>query len=275
MAGTMAYDGLGLGFAALLLAAGLAAGFLGGLIGAGGGLIVVPVLYHAFSAWGVDAAIRMPLVVGTALAAVVPTALLGARSHWRRGNVDTAIARRLALPVLLGAVLAGSLSGRINGSLLCLAFALVATVVSVNLARKTALTLGHGLPGAWGTGLIGAGIGFASTLVGIGGSTLAVPLLHALRMPMRTAVGTASVLGLLIGLPGAVAFMVTGWGDPRVPAGCVGYVNLAAVALIFPASTVAISFGARFTGVLNERVLRALFALFLALTAFKMISALS
>lgn len=261
-----------LGYSAALLAAGLLAGFLGGMIGAGGGLIIVPVLYHAFVAFGIAPEVRMHLVVGTALAAVVPTSLLGARQHWQRGNVDAAIARRLALPVLAGSVLAGMAAGKIDSAVLSLVFAAVAALVSANMALKNSITLRQGLPGVFATGLMGAGIGSVSTLVGIGGATLTVPLLHALRTPMPVAIGTASVLGSLIGLPGAIAFMASGWGDARVPPGSIGYVNLAAAAIVFPASALAIPLGARFTRRVNERALRALFAVFLALTALRMVT---
>jgi uncharacterized membrane protein YfcA len=259
------------GFACALLGAGLAAGFLGGLVGAGGGLIVVPVLYHTFAGLGVEPAVRMHLVIGTALAAVVPMSLIGARAHWLRGNVSLPILQRLALPVLLGSVLAGTIAGKVNARELSLVFVLVAAVVSVNLALKKGITLGAGLPGPLGTGLIGGAIGSLSTLVGIGGATLAVPVLHALRTPMPVAVGTASALGGVIGLPGALGFMASGLGDSRLPAGSIGYVNLVAVAMIFSASAVAVSWGARFTQRVNERLLRTLFAVFLALTAARML----
>ncbi len=263
-----------LGFGLLLLTSGLAAGFLGGMIGAGGGLILVPVLYHAFSALGVDPDIRMHLVVGTALAAVVPTSIVGARAHWLRGNVNTSIVKRLAIPVLLGSIAAGKISGSVGGKELSLVFAFVALLVSVNMALKNGVALGGELPGILGTSLMGASIGFLSTLVGIGGATLTVPLLYSFRTPMPIAIGTASTLGSLIGLPGAIAFVVSGWNDPRLAPGSIGYVNLAAVAIIFPASTLAISAGARLTRRVNEHLLRAMFALFLALTALRMLTSL-
>lgn len=263
-----------LAFGCALLCAGFVAGFFGGMIGAGGGLVVIPVLYHTFAGLGVEPAVRMHLVVGTALAAVVPMSLAGARAHWLRGNIDRAILERLALPVLLGSLLAGALSGRVGGKELALVFASAAALVSLNMMLKNGMKLGNGLPGPFWSAVIGTVIGSVSTLVGIGGATLTVPVLHAFRTPMPIAVGTASALGSLIGLPGAIAFMASGLGDARVPPGSLGYVNLVAAAIIFPVSAVAISWGARFTRQVNERVLRAAFAAFLALTAARMFFAL-
>jgi uncharacterized protein len=263
-----------LGSGVVLLLAGFLAGFLGGMIGAGGGLIVVPVLYHTFFVLGVDPSIRMHLAIGTALAAVIPTSMIGARSHWLRGNVDLSIVKRLAPPVLLSSVLAGTVSGRLDSKELGIVFALLAILLSINIALKKAFTLGDGLPGILGSNLLGAGIGFLSTLIGIGGATLTVPLLHAYRVPMPIAIGTASTLGAMVGLPGAIAFMSNGWGDPRLPLGSMGYVNLMAVAIIFPASAIAISLGAKVTHLINERMLRSLFAIFLIFSALRMIFAL-
>jgi len=267
--------GAWLGFASVLLAAGLLAGFLGGLVGAGGGLIVVPVLYHAFGSLGVEPSHTTHMAVGTALAAVVPMSVIGARAHWRRGNVSVALFKRLAIPVAVGALVAGALAGKVDSRSLSLAFALAATLIAVNMAMKKGLVLGDGLPGPLGTTLIGMAIGSVSTLVGIGGATLTVPILHAYRTPMPKAVGTAATLGALIGLPGAVAFVVGGMNVANLPLGSIGYVNMPAVAILFPASAVAISWGAKFTQSVNERLLRAAFATFLAITAAKMILTVS
>lgn len=264
-----------LGFGLALFGAGLLAGFLGGVIGAGGGLIVVPVLYHTFEGLGVDPAVRMHMAVGTALAAVVPMALLGARAHWLRGNVSPEIFRKLVLPVLCGSTLAGAMAAGVKSRELSLVFALAATVVAVNLAFRKSWVLRDGLPGPVGSGLMGAAIGCISTLAGIGGATLTVPVLHAFRTPMPIAVGTAASLGAVVGLPGAIAFGFSGWGASGLPPGSFGYVNLAAAAILFPASAIAVSVGARFTRQVNERLLRMLFAMLLALTAVRMLWSLS
>lgn len=71
------------GLALALLATGIIAGVMAGLLGVGGGIVIVPVLYHLFTLLDIDPAVRMHLAVGTSLATIVPltmkTAPLGAK----------------------------------------------------------------------------------------------------------------------------------------------------------------------------------------------------
>jgi uncharacterized membrane protein YfcA len=111
--------------------------------------------------------------------------------------------------------------------------------------------------------------------MGIGGGTLSVPLLSGLRVPMHTAVGTGALLGLVISVPGALAFVVNGLDVPQRPPLSVGYVNLLGFALIVPATMVSTGWGAALAHRINARRLRQVFALFLALTALRMFAGLA
>ena len=97
----------------LLVIAGAAVGFLAGLFGVGGGAVSVPVLYETFGAMNLDAAVQMPLAVGTSLALIVPTSLQSARGHYLRGAMDVPVLRRWALPIVM-AVLAGAVVARLS-----------------------------------------------------------------------------------------------------------------------------------------------------------------
>jgi len=262
--------------AAALLGTGLLAGTLAGLLGVGGGIVIVPVLYHVFTLLGIDPSVRMHVAVGTSLATIVPTSIRSALAHRRRGNLDPALIRPL-LPWVLAGVLAGNLlASHVDGRVLTALFALVAMAVAVSMGlQREPPTLGHGLPGRAGTATIGGAIGALSTLMGIGGGTLGVPILSALRTPMHAAVGTGAMLGTVISIPGALGFVATGWGVPLRPAGSVGYVNLAGLALIVPATLMTAGWGAKLATRTNPQGLRRLFALFLALTAVRMIASLA
>jgi uncharacterized protein len=264
-----------LALAASLGLTGLVAGVLAGLLGVGGGIVIVPVLFHLFSLLGIDESVRMHLAVGTSLASIIPTSILSARAHRQRGSLSWPLLQQLLPWVVLGVLLGAVLSGFISGKSLSAVFATVALLVAINMAFKPqGFSWGDTLPGGPARALIGASIGSLSTLMGIGGGTLSVPLLSAFKTPMHTAVGTGAALGLVISLPGALALMFNGWDADQLPPGSVGYVNLLGLALIVPATLISTSWGARLAHATDARRLRQLFALFLALTSARMFQSL-
>jgi uncharacterized membrane protein YfcA len=260
-----------LGLALALLATGMVAGILAGMLGVGGGIVIVPVLYHLFTLLGVDESVRMHVTVGTSLATIIPTSIMSSRAHRKRGSLDLALIKRLMPSVLVG-VLAGSVASRyLSGSMLTAVFATVALVVALNMAfKREDFALADGLPGAVGTSMLGGGIGGISTLMGIGGGTLSVPILNALRVPMHTAVGTGAMLGMVISFPGALAFLVNGLGVPNRPPASLGYVNLLGMVMIVPATMATTGWGAKLAHAIDARRLRQVFAAFFALTALRM-----
>jgi uncharacterized membrane protein YfcA len=260
-----------LGLAAALLATGLVAGVLAGLLGVGGGIVIVPVLYHLFTLLGVDEAVRMHAAVGTSLATIIPTSIMSSRAHKKRGSLDMSLIKRLMPSVVVG-VIVGSVTSRfLSGASLTAVFASIALLVALNMAfKRDGFSVADGLPGPVGTALLGSGIGGVSTLMGIGGGTLSVPILNALRVPMHTAVGTGAMLGMVISFPGALAFILNGLDVPnRLPLS-LGYVNLLGFALIVPATLATTGWGAKLAHSINARRLRQVFAAFLALTAARM-----
>lgn len=256
---------------AALLATGVVAGVLAGLLGVGGGIVIVPMLYHLFTLLGVDEGVRMHVAVGTSLATIIPTSLSSIRSHRKRGSVDGALLRRWGPWVFLGVVIGTALGGMVQGQVLTAVFAVVALAVAANMAfRKEGWTLRDHLPALPGQAVMATVIGTISVMMGIGGGTLSVPTLSAFAYPIRLAVGTAAAIGLIIGVPGAIGFLVSGLGASGVPPGTVGYVNLIGFALIVPCTVLAAPLGAKIAHTINPRKLRLAFAVFLAATAARM-----
>ncbi len=258
-------------FALPLLAAGAAAGLLAGLLGIGGGIIVVPVLYQLFGALGVDDQLRIKLAVGTSLATIVVTGWSSAAAHWRRGAVDFGFLRGFG-PFIVAGVLAGSaLATWVRGPALTGLFAVLALAVALQMAfGSPEWRLGDGLPAGWRRLAIGGAIGTLSAMLGIGGGVLTVPVMTMYGTPARRAVGTSAATGILIGVPGTLGFMVGGWGAPGLPPLSLGHVSLMGFALVAPASVAMAPLGARLATRLDTRALKRLFALFLAITAMRM-----
>jgi uncharacterized membrane protein YfcA len=264
-----------LGLALSLLATGLVAGVLAGLLGVGGGIVIVPVLFHLFTLLDIDPAVRMHLAVGTSLASIIPTSLMSTQAHRRRGSLDPQLIRRLLPGVIVGIVIGAVMSRYLRGPALSAVFGVVALLVAVQMAfKREGSAWADGLPGPRGTATIGGIIGCLSILMGIGGGTLGVPTLANLRVPMHTAVGTGALLGTVISIPGALALIVNGLDVQGLPPLSLGYVNLLGVALIVPATMVSTRWGAALAHSINAKRLRQVFAAFLGLTAARMLAGL-
>lgn len=262
-----------IGLAIGLLCTGAVSGVLAGLLGVGGGIVIVPVLVIVAEIFQVPTEIAQPLIVGTSLATIIPTSISSARAHWRRGAIDMPILKGWAPAIFLGALLGGAAAKLFGAEGLTLVFGTVALLVAVNLAVPHNLTLADAPPETLlGRSAVALPIGFVSALMGIGGGTLAVPALTMTKTPIRTAVATASVFGLLIALPAVAGFIISGLDVPGRPPGSLGFVHLPAAALLFSVSVFTAPIGARLAHTIAPERLRLAFALFLAISAIRMLT---
>lgn len=271
-------DGLTDNFAGLaglvlgLMGTGFVAGVLAGLLGVGGGIVIVPVLCLVFELLELPAESAMHVAVGTSLACIVPTSISSMRAHYRRGAVDSDLFRKWAPALLVGAVAGVAIASAVGDDVLIAVFAVMACLVSVDLAfKREHFHLAPDLPTTgWPNRCLAGGIGTLSVMMGIGGGTLSVPVLCLFNYPIHRAVGTASALGLLIALPGALGYAMAGAEVMGRPVGSIGYVNLPGVAAIIPMTVLSAPLGAALAHRLSRLWLRRAFALFLAVTSARM-----
>ena len=255
-----------------VIGTGAIAGILSGLLGVGGGIVVVPVLFWVFAVLGLPSELGMQVAVATSLITVSVTAVSSARAHHRRGSVDMQLVWRWAPWMAAGALAGGLLAGLISGRVLLLVFGTIGLLVAWNMARPKTWVLAAAMPEARGAqpGMATA-IGVVSAMMGIGSGTLGVPLMTAFSVPVHRAVGTAAALGLVIGIPAALAMMVTGLGvEGRLPLS-VGYANIPAALLILPLSVLCAPLGARMAHAMEPIWIKRAFAVFLCVTAIRML----
>lgn len=259
-----------------LLATGAFAGILAGLLGVGGGIVIVPVLFFLFQSYGVSADSAMLIATASSLATIIPTSLSSIRSHQRKGNVDFALLKRWAPRILIG-VLAGSvLVTRVEGTWLTGLFGVIATLSALNMLLRTGKSaLFPSLPGPTGQSAMAASIGFFSSMVGIGGGTLSVPMLTLCNYPAHKAVGTAAAIGLIISLPGALTMLLLGSTPSDAPAGTIGLVNLASLVCIVPLTVLCAPLGASLAAKLDPIKLKKVFAVVLLITGLRMLAQIS
>ncbi len=254
-----------------MLATGTVAGVLAGLFGIGGGIVIVPVLETALGFVGVDPAIRMHVAVGTSLATIIPTSISSARAHHQRESVDVDIVKRWAFFVLVGALLGAWIASQVHSRVLAIVFATLAMLVALKMVLlPESRNMTDEVPRAPWVPVIPTSIGCFSSMMGIGGGTFSVMTLTLFNEPIHKAVGTAALFGLVISLPGAVGFAVAGLGDPRIPAGSVGFVSLLGFACIAPATVLAAPLGAKIAHSFSEKKLSMLFGAFLVVASVRL-----
>ncbi|MFL6691131.1 MAG: sulfite exporter TauE/SafE family protein [Alphaproteobacteria bacterium] len=255
-----------------LVLAGVVGGLVAGMLGVGGGIVVVPILYHVLAALGVDESVRMHVAVGTSLATIIPTSFSSAQAHNKKGAVDWELLRRWWLPMLIGVLAGSALAAYVRGQTLSLIFAAVALPVALHFAlwgekKRIADHLPRGVGGV----LLPFGIGGVSTMMGIGGGTVGVPTMTLCGFPIHRAVATASAFGAIISVPGTIGAILAGWYAEGLPPYSLGYVNLLGVLLIAPGSFLAAPAGAYLAHMTDKHRLRMVFALFIAITAARML----
>ncbi|WP_375698151.1 sulfite exporter TauE/SafE family protein [Pseudophaeobacter sp. TrK17] len=262
--------------AAVAAGSGVVGGILAGLLGVGGGIVIVPALYLALSLTGMDSALTMQVAVGTSLATIVFTSLSSGYGHYRKGAIDMGLLKLWAPSILIGVLIGGVLGGGVSGKVLIAVFAVVAAIVALDMILRTgadsATPRSFAKP-VWAA--LGVVAGAISAMMGIGGGTVCVPLLNFLGYDIRKAVGTSAAIGFVIGVPGALIYMATGFGAEGLPPFSFGYVNLFLAAVIIPLSTSFARVGVKLAHSIPRRALRLAFGVFLMLTSARMFSDLA
>jgi uncharacterized protein len=239
---------------------GTCTGFLAGLLGIGGCMLMVPFLTFILSSKGFPADYTVKMAVATSLATICFTSLSSVRAHHQRGAVLWPVARLLAPGILVGSALGAQIAVAMPGKVLSVLFALFvgfsATQMFLDHKPKPTRTLPAG-PGMFAMGGL---IGMLSALVGAGGAFISVPFMTWCNVKIHNAVGTSSALGFPIALAGTLGYVWAGIGMPQMPAGSVGYIYLPALVIISIASMAMAPLGARTAHRMDIRPLKKVFA---------------
>jgi uncharacterized membrane protein YfcA len=252
------------------LALGLVSGFVAGLLGVGGGLLMVPVLLFIFSAEGFAPDHVLLFALATSLAVIMFTSLSSVRAHHQHAAVDWLALCRISPGIVSGTLLGAWLATLLPPTFLHYFFVAflfyAATQMLLNIKPKAH----RGLPGTPGMLIAGNVIGIVSSWVGIGGGTLSVPFLLWCNTKMHTAIGTSAAIGFPIAVAGSVGYMLSGWTQPNLPAWSLGYVYLPALVLVAGASILTAPLGARAAHRLPVATLKKIFAILLYSLGIKM-----
>jgi len=245
----------------LFLSIGLGCGFISGLIGISGGIILVPVLDFVFPWLGFEHTLSMHMAVASAISISVLTSLSSMRAHHRLGNIDWSIVRRMWPGLVLGATIGPLIVERLSAGSLRLIFSSCLLLMAVNMLRGRTVQLTNALPSNPGLSIIALLLAFLATIIGSGGGIFMVPLFALCGMAVIRAVGTSAALGLPLTLTAALMFtVVVGAETSNLPAYTVGYVYGPAFITIGIGSILAAPLGAYCTQRLSNDALKRVFA---------------
>ncbi|MBH1963808.1 MAG: sulfite exporter TauE/SafE family protein [Comamonadaceae bacterium] len=251
---------------------GIATGFLAGLLGIGGGMIMVPFIAAILGARGVAPGLAVKMAIATSMATIIFTSISSVRAHHKRGAVRWDIVKSLAPGIVLGAMAASlGIFSLLKGSVLALVFAAFVgfSATQMFLDKKPKPT--RQIPGP--AGLLGTGgaIGFLSGLVGAGGGFVSIPFMTWCNVAIHNAVATSAALGFPIAVANVAGYIVAGQHIDGLPPYSFGYLWLPALVIIASCSVLMAPLGARAAHALPVKKLKRVLATILYLLAAYML----
>jgi uncharacterized membrane protein YfcA len=254
----------------LLLVIGAFSGVIAGLLGVGGGIVLVPAFFYAFSYLGYGGDDLMQVCLATSLATIIVTSIRSVTAHNRKGAVDWAILRTWAPGIAIGAALGVLMVAQLRTTALQAIFGSLALVVAFYLGLgRSDWRIGPEMPKGITRAILAPVLGFLSVLMGIGGGSFGVPLMSLYGMPIHRAVATASGFGVTIAVPSVIGFLLT--SVTGAPPYTIGAVNLPAFVLVIAVSLFTTPWGVNLAHRMDARPLKRVFAVFLALVALNML----
>ena len=257
----------------LLVLAGAAAvaGFMAGLLGVGGGIIMVPALYYAFTVLDFDIVTRMHLSVGTSLAIIIPTSIISTRTHMEYNAVDFKMVKSFGIFILLGVITGTFLAVNLKTPTLVLFFSIFAFIVGLFfIFVREKLMENPKKISNFVKNISGVIIGFISVPLGIGGGSLMVPFMRTFGYDIRKSIGTAAAVGFLIALSGTITMIIGGniIDNVNTPFS-LGYINILGFIVFVPVTMIMARIGAKAVYKINKGLLSKIFGTFLIIVSIR------
>ena len=247
------------------------AGFMAGLLGVGGGIIMVPALYYAFTVLDFDIVTRMHLSVGTSLAIIVPTSIISTKTHMEHDAVDFKMVKSFGIFILIGVILGTFLVVNLNTPTLVLFFSIFAFMIGLFFIflREALVENPKKIPELV-KNISGVVIGFFSVPLGIGGGSLMVPFMRTIGYNIRKSIGTAAATGILIAISGTITMIISGKIIDNINTPfSFGYINLLGFIVFVPVTMVMARLGAKAVYKIDKKLLSKIFGTFLIIVSVR------
>ena len=247
------------------------AGFMAGLLGVGGGIIMVPALYYAFTVLDFDIVTRMHLSVGTSLAIIIPTSIISTKTHMEYDAVDFKMVKSFGIFILLGVIAGTFLAVNLKTPALVLFFSIFAFIVGIFFifVRERLMDNPKKISDLI-KNISGVIIGFISVPLGIGGGSLMVPFMRTFGYDIRKSIGTAAAVGFLIALSGTLTMITGGELINNVTSPfSLGYINLLGFIVFVPVTMIMARVGAKAVYKIDKKILSKIFGTFLIIVSIR------
>ena len=255
----------------VLAAAAAVAGFMAGLLGVGGGIIMVPALYYAFTVLGFDIVTRMHLSVGTSLAIIIPTSIISTKTHMEHNAVDFKMVKSFGIFIVLGVIAGTFLVVNLNTPTLILFFSIFAFITGLFFIflREKLVENPKRISDAV-KNISGILIGFISVPLGIGGGSLMVPFMRTIGYDIRKSIGTAAATGFLIAVSGTITMVLGGKIIDNINTPySLGYINLLGFIVFVPVTMIMARIGAKAVYKISKKILSKIFGTFLIIVSIR------
>ena len=250
----------------LYLLLGTFSGYLAGLFGIGGGIIIIPVFFYIFRSFvGVPDEVLAHTVLGSSLGVIVFSSLASAYSHHKKKAVIWDLIKVIAPSICLGSALGALTASYIASSTLQGLVAIILIAVSIQMAFQFPPPLQNPKTSFVGPIIVGSGIGWLSGIFGIGGGVFSVPYFYHRGLQMTHAIGSSAACGIPIAISGSISYMFVGSSLSYLPEYSIGYVYLPGAIIVGLASVLSASVGVKAAHRVKQKKLRKAFALLLML----------
>jgi len=255
----------------ILAASAVVVGFMAGLFGIGGGLIMVPVLFYVVSFVGIERTFVMHLAIGSSFSIIIPNSIISTITHMKFKAVDFSIVKTFGAFVVIGVVLGTIFAVSLKTSSLILFFSIMTMLFAIYfLIEKEKIDPVPRKINLIYRVICGFLSGFLSAPMGIGGGVFNTPIFKMFGYPINIAIGSSAAIGFLIALVGAIGFAVSGsYFNINAPLS-LGFVNVPAFLIFVPITTFMAKIGAETVHKVDKRLIFKLFGIYLFIVACRL-----
>lgn len=213
-------------FIIILLASGAAIGFISGLLGIGGGIILTPLQYWLYTSRGMDPDLAIKISFATSLAVILPTSASGVWRHQKLGNIKWKAAIFMGIFTAICSFIGASIASHIPGAALKIGFGMLTLIIAIRMLTVKISDVEQPIrENLWLWFALAVPIGLITGILGIGGGVIVIPVLVlVLHFRIQNAGATSLAMILFTATGGIAGYIINGMQASNLPDYTLGYI---------------------------------------------------